>query len=145
MLTDTLLECGPHSRVNPARADFLCQRSMASFSANTTCANVIPWQKPSLQSRCLPSGPVTRDDTTVDVKTYRLPRSARWTLEVVDHEAGTTAWKRPSTPTKLAYRIFTLALNIEGVRSFAEAPKVQSASSPLASLSACRELVDAWD
>ena len=42
---------------------------------------------------CPLSSPVTRDDTTVDVETYRLPRSAGWALEVVDHEAGTTVWE----------------------------------------------------
>jgi hypothetical protein len=69
------------------------------------------------------SGPVTRDDTTVEVEIYRLPHRAGWTLEVIDHEAGTTVWETTFDTDDQAYRIFTLALDTEGIRSFAEAPK----------------------
>ena len=39
-----------------------------------------------------------------------------------DHEGGSTVWDTTFETDEQAYRIFTLALDLEGIHSFAEAP-----------------------
>ena len=68
-------------------------------------------------------GPVTQDGVSVYVEIYRLVgRNKGWTLEVVDQEAGSTVWDTTFETDEHAHRVFLLALELEGIRSFAEAP-----------------------
>lgn len=69
------------------------------------------------------SGPVSQDDVTIHVEIYRLPDREGWTLEVLDQDAGTTVWETTFETDEKAYQIFKLALELEGIQSFAEAPK----------------------
>jgi hypothetical protein len=45
-----------------------------------------------------------------------------WTLEVIAHEGGSTVWDTTFETDEQAYRIFTLALDLEGILRFVEAP-----------------------
>lgn len=82
-------------------------------------------------------GPVIRDGVTVHVEIYRLGRNEGWTLEVIDHEGGSTVWDTTFETDDQAYRIFTLALDLQGIHSFAEAP-MSNRFNALASLSTYR-------
>jgi hypothetical protein len=66
---------------------------------------------------------VTKDGVTIFVEIYRMAgRDRGWTREVVDHEGGSTVWDTAFETAEDAQRIFMLAFEIEGIRSFAEAP-----------------------
>jgi hypothetical protein len=69
------------------------------------------------------SGPLTQDGITVYAEIYKMTgRNGGWTLEVVDNEVGSTVWDTTFETDELAYRVFLLAVELEGIRSFVEAP-----------------------
>ncbi|ACL62368.1 hypothetical protein [Methylobacterium nodulans] len=67
------------------------------------------------------SGPVTQAGVTVIVKIFRfLGTDDPWTLEVVDHEGGSTVWDETFPTERSAYEAFRNALAEEGIGSFLE-------------------------
>jgi hypothetical protein len=81
-----------------------------------------PASNPEIESSPL-SGPVVQDGTEIYVEIYRIaPRNEGWTLEVIDHEGRSTVWDASFETDVRAHRIFLLALQLEGIRSFVEAP-----------------------
>jgi hypothetical protein len=67
------------------------------------------------------SGNVTRDGITVRVEIYRLVEGDEsWTLEVIDHEGGSTVWDDRFATDKEACAEFYRTLEAEGIRSFLE-------------------------
>ncbi|EAQ33710.1 hypothetical protein NB311A_00225 [Nitrobacter sp. Nb-311A] len=65
------------------------------------------------------SGMVARDGMTVRVEIYRLVEGYEsWTLEVVDHEGGSTVWEDRFATDKEAYAAFYRTLEVEGIRLF---------------------------
>jgi hypothetical protein len=68
-------------------------------------------------------GKVSLDGITLQVEISRLIGSDEgWSLEVVDHEGGSTVWKGSFETDKEAYAEFQRTLDLEGVRSFASRP-----------------------
>lgn len=68
-------------------------------------------------------GEVTRDGLTVRVQIYRISgRSEGWSLEVVDHEGGSTVWSDLFATDREAYAEFYKTLETEGIQSFSEEP-----------------------
>ncbi|GJE45069.1 hypothetical protein [Methylobacterium soli] len=66
------------------------------------------------------SGRVTRDGFTVEVKIYRFcGEAADWALEVIDHEGGSTVWSELFASDDAAYEAFRLAVDEDGIGSFA--------------------------
>ena len=65
------------------------------------------------------SGEVTRDGVTVRVEIFQI-RGARdgWSLEVIDHEMGSTVWNRNFSTEQDAYREFYRTLERDGIRTF---------------------------
>jgi len=67
------------------------------------------------------SGEVTRDGITLRVQIYRIRGSnENRSLEVVDHEAGSTVWQDLFPSDQDAYREFMRTLDAEGPRAFLE-------------------------
>ena len=67
------------------------------------------------------SGEVTRDGITLRVQIYRLRGSTEgWSLEVVDHEWGSTVWQDLFPSDQDAYREFMRTLDAEGPSAFLE-------------------------
>ena len=67
------------------------------------------------------SGEVTRDGITLRVQIYRLRGSTEgWSLEVVDHEWGSTVWQDLFPSDQDAYREFMRTLDAEGPSAFRE-------------------------
>jgi hypothetical protein len=67
------------------------------------------------------SGSVAREGMTVHVEIYRLVEGDEsWTLEVTDHEGGSTVWEDRFATDKEAYDEFYRVLEIDGIRSFLE-------------------------
>ncbi len=67
------------------------------------------------------SGEVTRDGITLRVQIYRIRGSNEgWSLEVVDHEGGSTVWQDLFPSDQDAYREFTQTLDAEGPSAFVE-------------------------
>jgi hypothetical protein len=65
------------------------------------------------------SGAVSRDGTTVHVEIYRLVEGDEsWTLEVTDHEGGSTVWEDRFATDKDAYDEFYRVLETDGIQSF---------------------------
>jgi hypothetical protein len=65
------------------------------------------------------SGIVGREGMTVRVEIYRLVEGDEsWTLEVVDHEGGSTAWENRFATDQDAYDEFYRTLEVEGIQSF---------------------------
>ncbi|ACL57230.1 hypothetical protein [Methylobacterium nodulans] len=72
------------------------------------------------------SGPVTQAGITVDVKIFRfLGTGDPWTLEVVDHEGGSTVWDETFLTEHAAYEAFRNALAQEGIGSFVMPPETR--------------------
>jgi hypothetical protein len=66
-------------------------------------------------------GPVARDGMTVHVEIYRLVEGDEsWTLEVTDHEGGSTVWEDRFATDKEAYEEFHRVLETDGIQSFLE-------------------------
>jgi hypothetical protein len=66
---------------------------------------------------------VTREGITVRVEIYRLAGgNESWSLEVIDHEGGSTVWDETFADDQDAYTEFKRTLETEGIRSFAERP-----------------------
>lgn len=64
-------------------------------------------------------GEVTRDGVTVRIEIYRLVEGDEsWTLEVIDHEGGSTVWDDRFATDRDAYAEFYRTLETEGIRSF---------------------------
>ncbi|MCJ2114101.1 hypothetical protein MKK64_23310 [Methylobacterium sp. E-025] len=69
------------------------------------------------------AGSVTRDGVTVQVHIYRFADTAdEWTLEVVDHEGGHTAWTGTFANDEDAFEAFEHAVAKDGIRWFVEQP-----------------------
>ena len=67
------------------------------------------------------SGSVAREGMTVYVEIYRLVEGDEsWTLEVIDHEGGSTVWEDRFATDKEAYAEFYRVLEADGIRSFLE-------------------------
>ena len=67
------------------------------------------------------SGDVIRDGITLRVQIYRIRGSNEgWSLEVVDHEWGSTVWQDLFPSDQDAYREFVRTLDAEGPRAFLE-------------------------
>lgn len=67
------------------------------------------------------SGRVTRHGVTVQVHIYRFAGTDdRWTLEVVDHEDGSTVWEGEFATDVDAYEAFELCVQKEGIGTFTE-------------------------
>lgn len=67
------------------------------------------------------SGRVTRDGVTVQVHIYRFPgANEAWTLEVVDHENGSTVWDEQFATDVEAYEAFEKCIREDGIRTFTE-------------------------
>jgi hypothetical protein len=67
------------------------------------------------------SGMVARDGATVHVEIYRLVEGDEsWTLEVTDHEGGSTVWEDRFATDKEAYAEFYRVLETDGIGSFLE-------------------------
>ncbi|AWI90540.1 hypothetical protein C0214_21315 [Methylobacterium sp. DM1] len=67
------------------------------------------------------SGRVTRDGVTVQVHIYRFAGTdEEWTLEVVDHEDGSSVWDEQFATDADAYEAFELAVREDGIRTFIE-------------------------
>ena len=67
------------------------------------------------------SGDVIRDGITLRVQIYRIRGSNEgWSLEVVDHEWGSTVWQDLFLSDQDAYREFMRTLDAEGPRAFLE-------------------------
>jgi hypothetical protein len=72
------------------------------------------------------SGTVSRDGMTVLVQIYRIAGgSDGWSLEVVDHEGGSTVWDDLFDTDADAYAEFVKTLEAEGIASFTEKPPAQ--------------------
>ncbi|MCJ2106424.1 hypothetical protein MKK70_13735 [Methylobacterium sp. E-041] len=68
-------------------------------------------------------GSVTRDGVTVQVHIYRFAGTTdEWTLEVVDHEGGHTAWTGTFVNDEDAFEAFEHAIAKDGIHSFVEQP-----------------------
>jgi hypothetical protein len=64
------------------------------------------------------SGTVTRDGITVRVEIYRLVEGDHsWTLEVIDHEGGSTVWDDRFATDKDAHAEFYRTLETDPCRS----------------------------
>jgi len=68
------------------------------------------------------TGPIIQDGVSIFVEIYRISGNEGWSLEVIDHEGGATLWDTTFETDEHAHRVFMLALELEGIRSFAEAP-----------------------
>lgn len=67
------------------------------------------------------SGRVTRDGVTVQVHIYRFAGTDEgWTLEVVDHEDGSTVWEGTFDTDVEAYDAFERCIREDGIRTFTE-------------------------
>ncbi|PXW50295.1 hypothetical protein [Methylobacterium sp. B4] len=67
------------------------------------------------------SGRVTRDGVTVQVHIYRFAGTdEEWTLEVVDHEDGSTVWEGSFETDVEAYEAFEQCIRENGIRTFTE-------------------------
>jgi hypothetical protein len=66
------------------------------------------------------SGIVAREGMTVHVEIYRLVEGDEWTLEVTDHEGGSTVWEDRFATDKEAYAEFYRVPETDGIRSFLE-------------------------
>lgn len=66
------------------------------------------------------SGKVASDGLVVDVEIYRLESDPTWTLEVVDHEGGSTVWDEQFTNDEEALAAFKRVLADEGIGAFTE-------------------------
>ena len=67
------------------------------------------------------SGRVTRDGVTVQVHIYRFAGTdEEWTLEVVDHEDGSTVWEGSFETDVEAYEAFEQCIREDGIRTFTE-------------------------
>ncbi|PXW52801.1 hypothetical protein [Methylobacterium sp. B4] len=67
------------------------------------------------------SGRVTRDGVTVQVHIYRFAGTdEEWTLEVVDHEDGSTVWENSFDTDVEAYEAFEQCVREGGIRTFTE-------------------------
>jgi hypothetical protein len=66
-------------------------------------------------------GPVARDGMTVHVEIHRpVEGDESWTLEVTDHEGGSTVWEDRFATDKEAYDEFYRVLETDGIQSFLE-------------------------
>jgi hypothetical protein len=66
-------------------------------------------------------GIVARDGMTVHVEIYRLVEGDEsWTLEVTDHEGGSTVWEDRFTTDNEAHAEFYRVLETDGIQSFLE-------------------------
>ena len=75
---------------------------------------------PEIESSPL-CGIVTREGISVRVEIYRFAgTNDPWSLEVVDHEGGSTLWSETFASDKDAYAEFFRTLESEGIRSFLE-------------------------
>lgn len=66
-------------------------------------------------------GPISRDGFTVTLHIYRFAGTDdEWTLEVIDHEGGSTVWDELFDDDQDAYEAFERAVAEDGIQSFAE-------------------------
>ncbi len=69
------------------------------------------------------SGTISRAGITVELQIYRMARSSEgWSLEVTDHDGGSTVWEDLFATDQDAYREFCETLASEGIKSFAAGP-----------------------
>lgn len=69
------------------------------------------------------SADVTRDGMTVEVCIYRIKGSPEgWSLEVVDHEGGSTVWDDLFDTDQAAFDEFVSTVEREGIGSFLRRP-----------------------
>lgn len=72
------------------------------------------------------AGRITRDGYTVVVHIYRFAGTdEEWTLEVVDHEGGSTVWEETFPDDQEAYEAFERTVAEDGIRSFSQDEPVQ--------------------
>ncbi len=72
------------------------------------------------------SGTVSRDGLTVEVQICRLAKSSEgWSLEVVDHDGGSTVWEDLFATDHDAYQEFFETMATDGIRSFVEGPQTK--------------------
>ena len=64
------------------------------------------------------SGPVTRDDVTVEVDIYRLEHDPLWSLEVVNGAGTSIVWDDLFPSDNDAYDEFLRTLTEEGMQAF---------------------------
>lgn len=66
-------------------------------------------------------GRITRDGYTVVVHIYRFADTdENWTLEVVDHEGGSTVWEETFVDDQDAYDAFERTVVEDGIKSFSK-------------------------
>ncbi|HEY8005566.1 MAG TPA: hypothetical protein VIE66_01895 [Methylocella sp.] len=64
------------------------------------------------------SGPVTRDDVTVEVDIYRLEHDPTWSLEVVNGAGTSIVWDDRFPSDSDAYQEFLRTVAEEGMQAF---------------------------
>jgi hypothetical protein len=64
------------------------------------------------------SGPVTRDDVTVEVDIYRLEHETTWSLEVVNGAGTSIVWDDQFPSDSDAYQEFLRTVAEEGMQAF---------------------------
>jgi uncharacterized protein len=64
---------------------------------------------------------ITRDGISIDVMIYRGEDEEGWILEVVDHLGGSTVWDDPFPTDQAALDEAMVAIEAEGIGSFAAA------------------------
>ncbi len=64
------------------------------------------------------SGPVSRDDVTVEVDIYRLEHDPTWSLEVVNGAGTSIVWDDQLPGDSDAYQEFLRTLAEEGMQAF---------------------------
>ena len=74
-------------------------------------------REPNLVTSSL-SGPVTRDDVTVEVDIYRLEHETTWTLEVVNDAGTSIVWDDLFASDDDAYAEFLRTVAEEGMLAF---------------------------
>jgi uncharacterized protein len=74
-------------------------------------------REPNLVTSSL-SGPVTRDDVTVEVDIYRLEHETTWTLEVVNDAGTSIVWDQQFPSDSDAYQEFLRTVAEEGMLAF---------------------------
>ena len=74
-------------------------------------------REPNLVTSSL-SGPVTRDDVTVEVVIYRLEHETTWTLEVVNDARTSIVWDDQFPSDSDAHQEFLRTVAEEGIQAF---------------------------
>jgi uncharacterized protein len=61
---------------------------------------------------------LTRDGITIKIQIYHGADDAKWLLEVVDHEGGSTVWDETFETDKAALEEVLLTIENEGIETF---------------------------